>query len=114
MAARIIVEVRQRAWGNASLDRELGFFTDTSMADQAIQACYREAWKTVCASSFEGSEWFPAEAKKMLQGEGWDIWYPNDVNSPEPLFYKVEHRIWSQVPSSMQNFAFSIEGAEPF
>jgi hypothetical protein len=114
MATRVIFEVRQRAWGHSALSRELGFFTDSGMAEQAIMACYREAWKTILAPTFEGSEWFPVGAKNMLMGEGWDIWYPNDSNSLEPLFYKVEHRLWSQVPSSMQNFTFSMEGADPF
>jgi hypothetical protein len=119
MSVRVVWEVRQRAWtpkGSApsSVSRELGFFTDDAMAEQAIQACYREAWKTVLSSEFGGSIWFPVESKEEIGQQGWDIWYPDDVNSSAPIFYKVSHRLWNQVPSSVNNFTFTLEGANPF
>ena len=117
MPAKLIYEVRQRAVDPdlmlAGLDRELGFFTDEDMAEHTIFALYRQVWTTVVDASFQGSEWFPASLKPHLLQAGWDFWYAEQQNSTLPIFYKVEHKLWNQVPSGVNNFTFEDHG-DPF
>lgn len=114
MGRRVIWEVRQRN-DAGTFSRELGYFTDDAMADQAIRACYNEAWKVLMDRNFVPTEWFTEATKTAAAQGGFDVWAVNDLNSLTPTFYKVQHDLWSQLPSSMNNFIFSMEGSDlPF
>lgn len=108
MPVRNIYEVRQRTW-DKTVERTLGYFVDDMMADNAIQACYRQLWLTAMSPEFVPTIWVPEEAKSVITQQGWDIWYPNDYNSEQPLFYRVQRQLWDQLPSRMTNFTFTLE-----
>jgi hypothetical protein len=110
MPVRTVYEVRQRTW-DGTQDRLLGLFTDDMMADQAINACYRQVWKVAVTPGFSPTIWVPEEAQELLTRVGWDIWYPNDLNSDRPLFYKVPQQLWDQLPSNINNFTFTLENS---
>lgn len=105
---RTVWEVRQRTW-DRSTDRLLGLFVGDMMADQAIRACYWQVWQAAMATQFVPSIWVPEEARAEFVGSSWDFWFPNDINSETPLFYKVPQQLWDQLPSSVQNFTFTLE-----
>ena len=105
---RTIYEVRQRTWDHSG-ERSLGYFVDDMMADQCIRACYQQAWTTVMSPTFEPSIWFPDTARETMRAQGFDMWYPNDYNADFPLFYSIQSQLWDQLPSSMQNFTFTLE-----
>ena len=111
MGVQIVYEVRQRSAADPFLSRELGLFTDDMMAEQVIWACYRESWKVMLSSEFLPDEWFTSELREIVATQGYDTWSVNDDNSAAPLFYKVKHKLWNQVPSSLTGFQFSLVGS---
>jgi hypothetical protein len=111
MGMQIVVEVRQRSAIDPFLSRELGLFTDDMMADQVITAAYRQLWKSVLSRDFVEDEYLSEYLREAITTQGFDTWTVNDMNSPAPLFYKVKHRLWNQVPSSFTNFTLTMDGA---
>jgi hypothetical protein len=79
------------------------------MAENAIKSCYWSAWQAGMSSGFVPTAWIPEEARQTFFGSSWDHWAPDDQNSEQPLFYKVPQQLWDQLPSSIQNFTFTLE-----
>jgi hypothetical protein len=105
-----IVEVRQRSSEDPMTSRSLGYFTDSSMADQVIDACYRQAWTEMMASDFTPTDWFTQDLRDTISVNGFDRWWSDDKKI-SGSFYKVKHGLWNQVPSNMSGFKFTIEGS---
>jgi hypothetical protein len=106
-----MVEVRQRSADRLS-SRSLGFFTDKSMGEQVVWACYRECWKVVHDISFTPDVWLDQSTKDDIKKMGYDTWAVNDYNSASSLFYIQQHRLWNQVPASLDRFQFTMIGSE--
>lgn len=109
MAGRLIFEVRQRSRVNPLETRELGFFTDDMLAQNSIDYLYKKAWGLVVKPDFLGSEWFPAEMRAAISGKGFDTWLSDELNSTEPIFYKVPHSLYSKVPTVNDMLLFDQE-----
>lgn len=108
MPATTVYAVNQRAYHTPELVRELGLFVDSSMASQAIDACYRQAYKQMMAPDYIPDEWFPLELRDYMQTVGLERWFIDDKNSTLPLFFAKKHLLWSQVPSDLTGFVFSL------
>jgi hypothetical protein len=111
MSVRPIAEVRQRQSSDPMTSRELGMFTDTSMADQVIDACYRQAWVEMMHRDFVPTDWLTLDLRDAISVMGFDRWWADDKKSDSAMFYRVTHKLWNQVPSSLSNFNFTMEGA---
>ena len=106
-----IAEVRQRNAVDPLVSRGLGMFTDRSMAEQARQSFYREAWKVILSSDFTESPWFSIAMRNAVVTQGFDRWAVDDINGPAPLFYVETQGLWNQVPASLSGFKFTMEGS---
>jgi hypothetical protein len=115
MSVTIIVEVRQRTASltpdGLAVTRSLGFFTDKTMAEQTIWACYREVWKAIHDPMFIPDEWLTQELKDTIVMQGMDRWQADDWNSANPTFFTVKHQLWNQVPSDLNKFYFTMNGS---
>jgi hypothetical protein len=104
----IIVEVRQRVPGDATISRELGFFTDISMANQTIDWLYREVYKRVMQKDFVPDLWVTESVRQNIQIKGYNHWMVDDLNGGLPIFYTVEHHLYNQVPVVGGNFVMTV------
>jgi hypothetical protein len=109
MTKQLIYEVRQRSPVDITLTRGLGVFTDQSMAQQTVDWCYRGAYITMMDKDFIPTHWFTEGIRDAMKLDGFDRWWPDDMRSPFPLFYIVEHILYGQVPTTDPDFPFSIK-----
>lgn len=106
MPKQTVYSVHQRS-SDSLIERELGVFTDSGLADQAIEHLYRYAWNA--AVSGLTSEWLDAPTAAMIVAKGIDQWWVDDKNSLNPMFYKKMHDLWNSVPPAADQFKFTQE-----
>lgn len=104
----LIYEVRQRVPGDTNVSRELGYFTDISMANQTIDWLYREVYKRLMQKDFVPDLYLTEQMKIDLDIKGYNHWMVDDLNSGAPIFYTVEHRLYNQVPVIGGNFTMTV------
>jgi hypothetical protein len=107
MTKQIIYEVRQRSPVDITAYRELGVFTDQAMAQQVIDWCYRGAFIEMMKPDFTPDFWL-TETTFANMKNNFDRWWADDLNSPYPLFFYVEHFMYGQVPTTDPDFLFHI------
>jgi len=112
MTAQNIYEVRQRTPDNM-MSRELGFFTDDSMAKQTIDWCYREVYKKAMQKDFVPDAYISQDVRNEISLKGYNVWMVDNLNGGLPLFYSVQHLMFNQVPIIGGDFVMTVSSS-PF
>jgi hypothetical protein len=109
MTASTVYALNQRVYLMPDSYRELGMFTDKSMVEQAIDACYRQAYKQMMSPKYMPDTYLPLFLRDHLRDVGFERWVIDDKNATYPIFFWKKHLLWNQVPSDMTDFAFTLK-----